>query len=259
MLKRLLSHPFTRDMDVDDPRTTERRREIIRQNRFLHRIYLEWYSSIASALPAVSGGVLEIGSGAGFMSEVIPGLITSDVLPLPGVALVLDGHHLPFEDGSLRAIVMTNVLHHMPHVQEFFAEAARCLTDGGAIIMIEPWNTPWTRFVYGRVHSEPFCPAHPAWGFPESGPLSGANGALPWILFHRDRSRFEQEFPHLRIHHIRLLMPFRYLASGGVGSRRLAPNWTWHLWRGLERTLSSCMQFVAMFAQIHLVKTGGPS
>jgi hypothetical protein len=33
------------------------------------------------------------------------------------------------------------------------------------------------------------------WSFPAVGPLSGANGALPWILFERDRARFEREFP----------------------------------------------------------------
>jgi hypothetical protein len=61
--------------------------------------------------------------------------------------------------------------------------------------MIEPWVTPWSRLVYTRMHHEPFVPAAAQWEFLTTGPLSGANGALPYILFSRDRAQFELEFP----------------------------------------------------------------
>jgi len=51
-------------------------------------------------------------------------------------------HFIASSDGSLRAIVMTDVLHHIPNVESFFAEAARCVRPGGVIVMIEPWLTP---------------------------------------------------------------------------------------------------------------------
>jgi SAM-dependent methyltransferase len=132
-----------------------------------------------------------------------------------GIDAVLDGQILPFADNVLRAIVMTDVLHHLPQPRCFFAEATRCVQTGGVIIMIEPWVTPWSRLVYTKLHYEPFRPKTVDWGFPANGPLSGANGALPWILFEQDRARFRQEFPWLRIRSIRLMMPFRYLVSGG--------------------------------------------
>jgi len=251
-LKSWLAHPLTRTLDIDDPATTRLRRDIIRQKAFLRRIYDEWYSAIAASVPEGEGDVLELGSGAGFLDEHIPGLITSEVFPCPGVQLVLDAAHIPFDDGALRGIVMTDVLHHLPEPRRFFAEAARCVRPGGAMAMIEPWVTPWSRLVYRRLHHEPFEPEAAEWEFPATGPLSGANGALPWIVFVRDRARFEREFPQWKIETIRPFMPLRYLLSGGVSTRGLMPGWTFPAWRLLEDLLQPWMDWGAMFAHIVL-------
>ncbi len=255
MLKTRLAHPLTRGLSIDDPRTTRLRRQIIRDKSFLRRIYEEWYALISAALPLEVGPVLEMGSGAGFLSDSIPGLITSEVFCCPDIHVVLDAHELPFAEGTLRGIVMTDVLHHVPQPRHFLAEAARCVRPGGVIVMIEPWVTPWSRLVYGRLHHEPFRPDALEWEFPSSGPLSGANGALPWIIFRRDRARFEQEFPQLQVQLICLMMPFRYLVSGGVSLRSLMPGWTFGLWRGLENMLRPWMDSMAMFAMIVLIRS----
>ena len=123
--------------------------------------------------------------------------------------------------------------------------------------MIEPWVTGWSRLVYGHLHHEPFRPQAEEWGFPSSGPLSGANSALPWILFERDRDRFEQEFPQWEVREIQLIMPFRYLVSGGVSLRSLMPGWSFGLWRALEKVLLPWMDQWAMFALVTLVMIGG--
>ena len=39
---------------------------------------------------------------------------------------------------------------------------------------------------------------------------SGANGALPWILFTARSRQFEREFPQWSVELIEPLMPFRY-------------------------------------------------
>ena len=90
--------------------------------------------------------------------------------------------------------------------------------------MIEPWVNPWSRLIYAHLHHEPFDPLVAEWEFPPTGPLSGANGAMPWILFRRDRGRFESEFPQWRIRSFRPMMPLRYLLSGGVSMRNLSPG-----------------------------------
>lgn len=258
-VKSLLAHPRTRGLDLDDPRTTELRRRIILEKPFLRRIYEEWYADLIAALPGGAGGVLEIGSGGGFLRERLPELITSDVFPCPGVARVIDAHELPFGAGELRGIVMTNVLHHLPRVRRFLAEAARCVRPGGVLAMIEPWMTTWSRFVYRRLHHEPFDTAATTWEFPASGPLSGANGALPWILFARDRARFEAEFPCWRIRTVRPMLPFGYLVSGGVSMRALMPGWSFGAWRLLERVLDPWRNHLAMFALVVLARTDLPA
>jgi SAM-dependent methyltransferase len=251
-LKRWLEHPLTRGLDIDDPRTTHLRRRILAGKPFLRRIYEEWYEALAASLPAGHEPVLELGSGAGFLAGHVPGLVRSELFLTPGIDLVLDGLALPFAAGALRGIAMTNVLHHLPRPLTFFAEAARAIRPGGVVAMIEPWVTPWSRWVYTHLHHEPFLPEATEWEIPSGGPLSGANGALPWILFQRDRDRFERAAPEWRLRSITPIMPFRYLVSGGVSLRTLAPAASYPLWRGLESALSPLSGRLAMFAHIVL-------
>ncbi len=253
-LRRLLAHPLTADLDLDDPATTQLRRQIIASKPFLRAIYDEWYSLLAAALPPPPGAVLELGSGAGYCSQFIPDAITSEVFPCPGVQMVVNATNLPFQPDSLRAIVMTNVLHHLPDVRAFFREASRCLRPGGKVLMIEPWITSWSRFVYTRFHHEPLDVSTPDWAFPKSRPLSGANIALPWILFERDRAQFIVEFPQLSIESVRPLLGFRYLLSGGVALRSLMPSFAVGAWAAFERGLRGHTHRLGMFAFISIQK-----
>jgi SAM-dependent methyltransferase len=258
-LRSWLEHPATRGLELDDPSTTRLRRDIVRTKPFLRRVYLEWYDLIRRSLPDVPGPVVELGSGAGFFEEVLPGVIASEVFLTPGVQVVLDGQRLPFAPASLRAIVMTNVFHHLPDCRLFLASAARCVRPGGAIVMVEPWVSRWSRFVYRRLHHEPFDPDQSGWPFPGRGPLSGANGALPWIVFQRDRAFLEIEFPQWLVARVNPLMPFRYLASGGVSLRSLAPGWSFSAFRAFERALGYLMPGLAMFALLVVERTAVPA
>lgn len=248
LLGRWLQHPLTRDLALDDPRTTSRRRLIIEQKPFLGRVYAEWYARILGELGG-RAAVLEIGSGAGFFAQLLPSAISSERFWIPGVAVVADAERLPFARGALDAIVMTDVLHHLPDPAAFFREAGRCVRPGGRTVMIEPWRTGWSEFVYGRFHHEPFQP-RAGWRIPPSGPLSGANGALPWILFERDRALFERTFPEWRVARIETMMPLAYLASGGVSLRYSLPPWCYGAVRWLERHLFE--RAWSMFALIAL-------
>jgi SAM-dependent methyltransferase len=251
-LRLILTHPLTRGRDIDDPDTTHLRQRILTEKAFLRRLYQEWYQTLANSLPEGTGSVLELGSGAGFLSDFIPGLLTSEVFPCAGVRYVLDAHALPFEEGELRGIVMTDVLHHLSRVRTFFHEATRCVRRGGVISMIEPWVTAWSSQVYTRLHHEPFLPNAVDWHFPSTGPLSAANGALPWILFMRDRKRFEDSFPNWTIERIAPTMPISYLVSGGISLRSFMPGWSYPLWRSFERLLSPFNNQLAMFAHVVL-------
>ena len=215
---------------------------------------MEWYKSIVGSLPDTEGPIVELGAGAGFMKEYIPELIASDKLIVPELSVSLDAHQLPFDKGRLKAIVMIDVLHHLSRPGNFFSEVARCLRLGGVVIMIEPWVTLWSKLVYGRLHHEPFDPDISDWGFPESGPLSGANGAMPWIILERDLPKFIEEFPQLKLGSVKLLTPFRYLLSGGISLRPLMPAWSFEVFRRFESIFKPWFRYLAMFAQIEIVK-----
>lgn len=254
MLRKWLAHPLTRGLLLDDPATTLVRRRIIQEKTFLKRIYSEWYSRIVSALTATAEPVLELGAGAGFLHEFIPGLITSDIIRIPHISLVLDAQALPFKDGALGSLVMVDVLHHIPLPRCFFSEASRCLASAGKIVMVEPWVTPWSRIVYSKFHHESFDPEAKDWEFPPGDPLSAANGALPWMVFHRDRDVFVKEFPEFRVQSIELVMPFSYLLSGGVSMRSFVPGLLYGWWRTVECVIERWVPNLAMFAVIVLVK-----
>jgi hypothetical protein len=84
------------------------------------------------------------------------------------------------------------------------------------------------------------------------GPLASANGALPWIVFERDRVQFERESLQWRIETIMPCMLFRYLVSGGVSLRPLMPGRAFGMWRGLEKAFDPWMKTWAMFTLIVL-------
>lgn len=254
LLRSLLAHPLTAGLDLDDPATTELRKQIISSKPLLRAIYDEWYGMLASEVPNTGGSVLEIGSGAGYCERFIRGLITSEIFFCSNVRLVADAGRLPIRSDSLRAIVFTNVMHHMPDVRRFLAEASRCLRKGGKILMVEPWVTPWSRFIYTRLHHEPFSPDAASWSFPYTGPVSGANAALPWIVFARDRSRFESDFPEFEISRVRPFLPFRYLLSGGIGMRSLAPAFADSILSRVERLLEPLLPSLGMFAFVSVRK-----
>lgn len=245
--------------ELDSPGTTLARKGILQRKLFLREIYRDWYQQLLSVLPDGCGPVLELGSGAGFLSELYPTILSSDILPLPHVRVVCDGHSLPFANSTLRAIVMTNVFHHLPDPARFLAEAARCIQPGGVIAMVEPWVTPWSQFVYRHFHHEFFEPCSPNWGFPPSGPLTGANGALPWIVFHRDRNRLVEQFPMWHLQTIVPMMPFSYLLSGGFSLPQVVPGCLYKAFRKLERALEALHGNFAMFALIVVKRAPAPT
>ena len=247
-----ISHPLTRGMDLDDVRVTLARREIIQRKKFLKTLYNEWYRMLKDNLPA-DERVLEIGSGAGFLKDLLPSVITSEVFAIPGVDRVEDACRLDFPNDSLGAIVMLDVFHHIRDVRAFLIEARRVLCQGGRILMIEPWRSRWSSVIYRNLHHEPFDTDAADWRLPSGGgPLSTANGALPWIVFERDRDQFEAEFPEFSIVKLEPLMPLAYLVSGGVGTQVSLPRSMYRPVRILENKVVRGRG--AMFALIVLEK-----
>lgn len=242
-------------LSLDAPETTAQRREVILRKRLLKDFYdyaYGWFVAQSQGLP--EGERLELGSGAGYLKEVIPQVITSDVMELPFIDKVVFAEDLPFGDASLAAVYMVDTLHHVPDVDAFFTEAERTLQPGGRILMHEPANTLFGRFIYRNFHHEPFEPAAPEWSFPSAGPLSSANGALPWIVFQRDRAEFERRHPTLRVASIDYCHPLLYLLSGGFTLRQLLPNALAPAVHAAEWLLRPANRWLGMFTRIRVEK-----
>ena len=255
LLRSGLSQPLTRGRHVDSIENNLLRSNIIRKKCFLRKIYLRWYALIIKSLNRnIKGPLLELGSCGGFFKEFIPELITSDILRIPDMGVVLDGQHLPFSRESLRGIVMINVFHHLPEIESFLDDAGFCVKPGGTVVMIEPWVTNWSRIMYGLFHFEECRLDTKDWKSPAGGPLSGANLALPWIVFERDRKRFEQNFPKWQVERIELHEPFCYLLSGGVAFKSFMPPGFYDICRRLENIVRPWMHRWAMFATITLIR-----
>jgi len=245
---------FTKEVtsDLDDPATTIRRKKILQEKKFLHRLYLNFYQEMAAELQGIpKGPIIELGAGAGFLKEIVPTAFTSELFLVPGLDVVLSAQCLPFQDGSIGGLMMLNVLHHLPRPVLFLREAERCLSKGGRVVMIEPYNTLFARWIYQLVHHEDFNPKA-GWEHEGQGPLSGANGALPWIIFARDIHEYQRQFPLLKLRSIRLHTPFAYLLSGGMSFYSLLPSGYFDAVRKFEQWLSHLQRHLAMFATICL-------
>ncbi|MDH4241037.1 MAG: class I SAM-dependent methyltransferase [Phycisphaerae bacterium] len=252
-----LKLPETRCIkDLDDPATTLLHAEIVQKKKFLRKLYIDFYKEFVKVMTEPEKKMLvELGSGGGFIKEVIGNVMTSDILDLPNVDKVFSALDMPFEDQSVDAFFMFDVLHHIAEPRGFFKEAIRCLKPAGKIVMIEPANTLWARFIYKNFHHELFDP-EAQWGLQETGPVSHGNGAMPWIIFSRDRGIFEKEFPQLRIVRMRNHTPLRYLLSGGLTLRQMVPSFTYPLIKGVEFLMSAINNLTGMFQTIELEKTG---
>ena len=255
MINKILKLPELDKIDIDDPKTTILRKKIVRRKRFLYKLYLDFYKQMLTMIKELpKGPIIELGSGPGFIKEIIPTVITSEVFLIPNLDLVFSGHHLPFKDRSVSCFLMLDVFHHIPKPFRFLQEAERCLRKGGRIVMIEPYNSSFGRFFYQHFHHECFDPSA-GWEHQEQGPLSGANGALPWIIFIRDKHKFKQNLPNLQIKSIHPHTPFAYLLSGGVSFRSFLPGICFKPVRFIEKLLSPFNKEIGLFATISLEKT----
>ena len=242
------------DFDLDDPNASLAHRDIILKKPFLKRLYSDWYLIfIIKSKEIKNGKYLEIGSGGGFLKDVFPEVITSDILILPNVDLIFTAEKIPFKENELASIVMLNVFHHIPKPHLFLKEAQRTLIKGGKIIMTEPANSALARFIYKRFHHEPFDEKGQR-EIKAGNPLSNSNQALPYIYFERDLDLFKKDFPSLKINSINYHSPFSYIISGGVSRSAMLPFFMYNFVKGIEWLFSPFYKQIGLFCTIEIEK-----
>ena len=242
------------DFDLDDPNASLAHRDIILKKPFLKRLYNDWYLIfIIKSKEIKNGKYLEIGSGGGFLKDVFPEVITSDILTLPNVDLIFTAEEIPFKENELASIVMLNVFHHIPKPHLFLKEAQRTLIKGGKIIMTEPANSSLARFIYKRFHHEPFDEKGQR-EIKAGNPLSNSNQALPYIYFERDLNLFKKDFPLLKINSINYHSPFSYIISGGVSRSAMLPFFMYNFVKGIEWLFTPFFKQIGLFCTIEIEK-----
>jgi len=240
---------------LDDPNTTVEHGNIISAKPFLKQIYVEWYKDMLARLNPLKGRgmLLELGSGGGFLKSIEPEIVTSDIMELPNVDMVCDAEKFPFEDQTIAGIMMLDVFHHIPRPYLFLKEAQRTLVPGGKIVMVEPANTIFSRFVYTYFHHEKFD-SKGEMEIKPGNPLSDANIAFPYIYFERELLFFKEQFPALKINEIKYHTPFKYILSGGLSHRPFAPFRAYKLISGIEKILAPLRKYIGMFCTIEVEK-----
>ena len=203
MIRRLLALPEIADVDVDGLDRLDVHAAVLERKPMLAAVFRECHELMLALDRRTFGDTpglrVELGAGVAPIAMTSSEVLATDVVPSPGLDAVIDAQCMDLRDGSVRALYGQNCFHHFPDPARFLAEAVRVLAPGGGVVLIEPYYGPLASVVYKRLFvSEDFDKAMPGWRTDATGPMHGANQALSYIVFKRDRALFEREFPSLR-------------------------------------------------------------
>jgi SAM-dependent methyltransferase len=256
-IRDLLAEPRLAGVDMDSDDRLALHRLILREKQLIRRVFEEIYrlcADLDTRFFTGAGRRVELGAGASLMKDSIPDVVVTDVKFARHLDLVIDALAMPFPDGSVRVFYGLECFHHLARPEDFFRELSRTLAPGGGCILIEPYYGPIARRLYaGLFDSEGFDPGQKEWSAaePAMGPMRGANQALSYVVFARDRRIFEARYPELKLVMERPLNNYlRYLVSGGLNFRPLLPAALAPLLRVCEAAL---MPINRIFALHHVI------
>ena len=122
-------------------------------------------------------------------------LVGTDVYASPDVALLADGHQLPFADASVHGVWIQAVLEHVVAPETVVAEIHRVLVDGGIVYA----ETPFLQPVHERAYDfTRFTRSGHRWLFrafseDRSGTIGGPAESLLWSIRYLARALFRSE------------------------------------------------------------------
>lgn len=225
---RLMADPRLKGVDVDSDKLLKVHRQIMLEKPMMNQVFKGFYKScikLDNKYFTSKGSRIEIGAGVSFFKDVYPEIISTDIKKADNLDRVLNALDMDLPDNSVRAFYGLNCFHHFPEPRKFFNELERTLKNGGGCILIEPYYGPVASKIYKNLFdTETFDPNQEQWES-ESSYMLGANQALSYIVFIRDKAKFESEFRNLEIVTNKVMNNYlRYLISGGLNFRSLLPS-----------------------------------
>lgn len=220
-----------KNIDRDSPDLLRIHAEIIKDKTMIHNVFQEFYN-LCIELDKIyftgDGKRVELGAGVSFIKDKNSNIITSDIKDYEGVDIVVNAQDMQFNNQEIHSFYGINCFHHFPNPREFFTELNRTLKPGGGAILIEPYYGLFSNILYKKVHEDEFYDKnqlHWETGQNDGQFMTGANQALSYLIFERDKDIFESEFPDLEIVHTSVIHNYlRYLVSGGVNFKQLLPD-----------------------------------
>lgn len=225
----------------------ERHKDLIDKNHGLwHRkpilrtVYTDLYRAMQGYLSRAPGLHVELGSGMGTISEVMPDCLRTDLFHYPWLDLVENAYRLSFADGSLSNLLMVDVFHHLRYPGNALDEFLRVLTPGGRIILMEPGLGLLGRLIYEWMHVEPVGHAKDVtWFAPEDWSPSemdyyAAQGNATWIF---TRNAFANQLAEWNVVEVKRFAALAYAASGGYSGPQLYPSAAYALIKSFEKVL----------------------
>lgn len=215
----------------------ERHKKIWDEKKILRIIYEDWYKKIISNLSDVKGITLELGAGSGNFKEFKKDVVSADIEKCDWLDMCFDAHSMPFEENSISNIVMIDVLHHLYNPVKFLNEAKRVLNTGGRLIMLEPFPSAFSLFIYKRYHPEPFIfdiDYFKKNDLQTKDPWD-SNQAIPYLIFFKKKDKFKDVFGDVfKIIKREKLSFILYPASGGFENKSRIPDSLIPLFKGME-------------------------
>ena len=232
-------------------------RNVLLNKKLINNVFREFYSTcydLYQKYKKCDGDplIIEIGSGSSLFKHYYPEIISTDIKKHEYNDMTLDAQDMQnVEDGSVDAFMAINCFHHFPAPDKFFEQIIQKLKCGGTCVIIEPYYGFLSKFLYSRMfETESFDKKQQNWDYIVKGPMSGANQALSYIVFERDRDILLEKYPEIEIVHKRIFNNYlRYLFSGGLNFIQLVPDFM----EGPLKVTEALMKFVNKHFGLHHV------
>jgi SAM-dependent methyltransferase len=221
-----------------------RHRRIWEQKPILRRVYNDEFFARLLSFRKRGGLSIEVGAGPSFFKLSAPDIISTDLIWCPWLDAIADAQQLPFRSNSVANVFGLDMLHHLATPMTFLSEVSRLLAPGGRLVLVEPWITPFSYFVFRFLHQERCDLSETPWLPDEHGASSekmafDGNQAIPYLLFGPShRSNTLKVFPELKLLALEPFCLFAYLLSGGFNHKNLLPESLYPALSKFERATS---------------------